>query len=306
VVAFATEAEARSFIRGARDEAQGRTVNDAVTEYMKHKRSLIGEKSATTLEYRLRGLLRLDERDGLLRTMTAAQAADLYTRRVAETKADTHRSELNAAKSFVAWCIKQKWIRANPFAEVEPVGKRSAGKPQLRVNEARKFVDTALGEGSNAGLAAACAVLMGLGPSEVTDRVVRDVDDDARLWWIDFGKTKNRRRHIIIPEALRPRLRQLVKGRAGDAPLWGDVDRHWLGYHVPRLCKLAGVQRVTPHGLRGLHSTLSVKAGIEVEHVARQLGHGGPTVTRRHYIAPGVEAEAGHERALTVIEGGRS
>lgn len=303
--AFATEAGARDAIAKLRDRTAGKTLGDAVTAYMEHKRTDIAESSATTLEYRLRGVFQLDERDRLLRTLTAADAETMYRRRVAETKADTHRSELNAASAMMAWCIKQKWIRVNPFANVEGVGRRAAGKDQLRVDEARRFRDAALGEGTESGLAAACALLMGLSASEVTDRKVRDIDDGGRLWWIDRGKTKNRRAHILIPEELQQPLAKLAKGRPGDAPLWGDIDRHWLGYHVRRLCKLAGVPVVTPHSLRGLHATLSVSSGLEVSAAAKQLRHGGAGVTRRHYIAPGAEAAAGHERAMTILQGGR-
>lgn len=306
VVGFATEKEATEWIAATRDEAAGRTVSDALTAYMEHKRSTIAASSATTLEYRLRGILRADERDRLLRTLTPKDGGALYTKRVTETKADTHRSELAAALAFGAWCIKQRWIRVNPFAEVEATGKRATGKDQLRIDEARRFLDAALGEGTEAGLAAACALLMGLSASEVTDRKVRDIDDGGRLWWIDRGKTKNRRAHIIVPNDLQERLDALAKGRAGDQPLWGNVDRHWLGRHVPRLCVLAKVPRVTPHGLRGLHSTLAVSAGVEVSSVAKQLRHGGPGVTRRHYIAPGAEETAGQERVMTVLKGGRS
>jgi integrase len=305
VVGFATEEAASVWIREARNEASGKTVGDAVTAYMDHKRTMIAESSATTLEYRLRGILRTDERDRLLRTMTAADGAELYRKRVAETKADTHQPEVRAAGAMFAWCIKQKWTRVNPFADVELVGRRSAGKDQLRIDEARRFRDTAIGEGTESGLAAACALLMGLSASEVTDRKVRDIDDGGRLWWIDRGKTKNRKAHIIVPDELQERLAELARNRPGDAPLWGDVDRHWLGRHVRRLCKLAGVPRVTPHGLRGLHATLAMSSGLEVGAVAKQLRHGGPAVTRRHYIAPGAEAAAGQARVMTVISGGR-
>jgi integrase len=312
---FATEREAIARIKEIRQKLEGRTVSGAVSAYLAHKAHGVRESTLTTLTYRLHGILRTADGDRLLRDLKPQVAARLYQRRVDETKADTHRGELAAAGAFAQWCVRQGWIPSDPFAKVEPVGRRAAGKPQHRVDESRLFVDRALGECTTAGIAATCAVLMGLAASEVTNRVVRDVDDGGRLFWIDEGKTKNRRRHIIVPEVLRSHLAALARGRGADEPLFGyaqprmgesrPVDRHWLGYHVRRLCEAAGVPVITPHSLRGLHGTLSVSAGIEVGHVARQLGHGGPGVTRRHYLAPGSEQAAGHERALAVIQGGK-
>lgn len=312
---FEDEKEALARKRDLEGVAQGRTVTQAIAMYLAHKSHGVRESTLATLTYRLHGILRTADGDRLLRDIKPQLAAKLYQRRVDETKADTHRGELAAAGAFAQWCVRQGWLPADPFAKVEAVGRRAAGKPQHRVDESRRFVDHALGECTTAGIAATCAVLMGLAASEVTDRVVRDVDDGGQLFWIDEGKTRNRRRHIIVPEVLRTHLAALARGRAPDEPLFGyaqprrgesrPVDRHWLGYHVRRLCRAARVPVITPHSLRGLHGTLSVSAGIEVGHVARQLGHGGPGVTRRHYLAPGAEAAAGHERALGVIQGGK-
>jgi integrase len=81
------------------------------------------------------------------------------------------------------------------------------------------------------------AFLLGLRASEVTDRVVRDLDDDGRLLWIEFGKTKRSRRTLEIPAILRPYLLALAKGRAPDAQLISRTvsrrsdkkrDRFWL------------------------------------------------------------------------------
>jgi integrase len=86
---------------------------------------------------------------------------------------------------------------------------------QLRLDEARRFVETALGEGDARGLAAAMALLMGLRASEITNR---DVDDAARVLWIERAKTRAGDRRLEVPEVLRPRLAALVAGRDSDAP----------------------------------------------------------------------------------------
>ena len=70
--------------------------------------------------------------------------------------------------------------------------------------------------------------------------------------------------------------------------LFPGKSRHWVGYHVRRLCRLAGVPVISPHGLRRTHSSISARE-VSIEHVAAALGHASPAVTRRHYVAPGVE-----------------
>ncbi|HTR53445.1 MAG TPA: tyrosine-type recombinase/integrase [Kofleriaceae bacterium] len=276
----------------------------AIDAYLDHARERgVRDGSVATIGYRLRAMLRTDENDRLLRTLTPAVASELYAKRSAETKADTHRGELAEASRFAAWCVKRGWFGANPFAEIEPTGRCSRGKPQLRVDEARRFLATALAENSDSGLAAAMALLMAMRASEITDRVARDVDDGGRILWIERAKTRAGDRQLEIPEVLRARLLALANNRAPDEKLFGNVDRHWVGYHVRRLCKAAKVPIVPPHGLRGTHSSISAQV-VPVDHVARALGHAGADVTRQHYLAPGAEASGKQRIVLKALAGG--
>jgi len=135
--------------------------------------------------------------------------------------------------------------------------------------------------------------LLGLRASEVTDRVVRDLDDNGRLLWIEFGKTKRSRRTLEVPALLRPYLLALGKDRPADAQLISRTisertgkkrDRHWLLYHVERLCAEAEVPVVCTQSLRGLHASVATEAGATSHVVASALGHSSPAVTHAHYI----------------------
>ena len=80
---------------------------------------------------------------------------------------------------------------------MKQIGQRNRGKKQLRIDEARKLGDLSASPtnaGDDAAVGVLTALLLGLRASEVTDRVVRDLDDDGRLLWIEFGKTKRSRR----------------------------------------------------------------------------------------------------------------
>jgi integrase len=307
-LSFPTEAAANAHKRSLLKQIAGRTVSDAVQEFVVEKRE-IGLRSGTVkrAEFHLRAFFQLDgevdgvnmpyaETGGMLEDLQPKACEQLYTAMVKTCAVDTHRNALAEAKAFGAWCVKQGWIATNPLAEIKAVGQRNRGKKQLRIDEARKLVDLCIrkaNEGDEAAVGVMTAFLLGLRASEVTDRVVRDLDDDGRLLWIEFGKTKKSRRTLEVPALLRPYLLALAKNRAPDAQLISRTvsrrsgkkrDRYWLLYHVERLCAEASVPVVCTQSLRGLHASVATDAGATSHVVASALGHSSPAVTHAHYI----------------------
>src|SRR5207249_8853404 len=124
--------------------------------------------------------------------------------------ADSHRNMLAEAKSLLKWCaVVKKWIARNPLDGVEGKGKRRHGKPQLRIDEARKWIATAtaLADAGEAGaVAAMMALLLGMRASEIVSRVARGLDDEGHLLWIPETKTEAGRRTPRRPAALPPFL----------------------------------------------------------------------------------------------------
>ena len=212
--------------------------------------------------------------------------------------AASHRTVLAQSKRFFNWAVEHGYAPLNPFATVKPVGKPKVGKAQLRIDEARRFVATALSlahQGDRAATAALMALMLGMRASEVLCRVVRDLDDNGRVLWITRGKTENARRRLEVPEILRWHLRCMSEGQQAEDLLFGSSPVHpdkpltdaWLWGHVRRICDQASVPRVSTHSLRGLHSTLALQAGATSSAVAAALGHGSFDVTAKHYAAPG-------------------
>jgi integrase len=191
------------------------------------------------------------------------------------------------------------YVAADPFADVEPVGRKSAGKTQLRVDEARRFLAAALADPSPGATAAALTLLTGCRASEVTDRVVRDLDDGGRLLWIPTAKTRAGVRQVGVPEVMRARLLALAEGKQPVDRLF-DLGRHQLYEVVQKLCKAAGVPAVCTHALRGVHATVAVRH-LSADIVARELGQAGPSVTRRHYIQPGTEQAVAAEAVVAAL-----
>jgi integrase len=215
------------------------------------------------------------------------------------------------AKSFFSWSIERGYVGANPFSKVEPVGKENTGKPQLRIDEARKFLDAAFTyyqeKQHPLAIGAVAALLMGLRASEVLDREVRDVEDGGRYLCIDRGKTPNAARRPEVPDLLRPYLLELMQDKRPDELLFGPSSsgrpkrRQLLHAMVQRLCRLAGVPVVCTHSLRGLFATLGVQSGSVTHAVAATLGHGSFAITQRHYAQPDAVTNAQMNRVANLL-----
>jgi hypothetical protein len=110
---------------------------------------------------------------------------------------------------------------------------------------------------------------MGMRASEVTDRLVRDIDDDGRVLIIPHAKTRAGVRRLRIPEVLQPLLAALATAKEQNERLFGaDANRYWLRLAVRRICRIAKTPIIGPHGLRGTHATLAVQAGVTGDAVA--------------------------------------
>lgn len=317
---FATREAAQAFVADKRAKTETRSVSDAIAAYLDEKRAL-GRRETTvdTIEYRLRTLLRVEDGIVALRSITAATGRALWKRFADEYSGDYQKGAKSEAVRFFAFCRAKGWTGADPFAESKATKPRRTGRPQLRIDETRKLEAAALADAHPSGLATAMLINMGIRVSMLTERVVRDVDDGGRILWVDRAKTKNSEGAFEVPAHLRKRLAEYaaqcelelaevgieeeIESVSAKFSLWPG-DRHWLAYHVKRLCKAAGVPVVTPHGLRGTFTSIG-SATRGVEDVARALGHSSAAVTRRHYVAPGVERAAKQRAMLSVMQGGK-
>lgn len=246
---------------------------------------------------------------------TAMQAEQTYreyverpVRRGWLPSAATHRAMLKSARSFFKWTVDAGHRRENPFARVMPVGRVNVGKTQLRLDEARRFVAAALTmyelRGNALAVGAVAALLLGLRASEVLNRVARDVDDGGKILWVDHGKTRSARRHLEVPEPLRPYLLRLAADLGPEDWLFGANPRgathlrQNLLNAVHRICAAARVPRVCTHSLRGLYATLAVQSGAVSHMVAASLGHASFQITARHYAQPSAIDNATTARVL--------
>lgn len=251
--------------------------------------------------------------------LTHKRAAAMYAVLVPRLAVDNHRNALAAGRSFGRFCAEHGWIKVDPFANVKGVGRRKKGKPQLHVDEARKLTSACYAENSRESIAVVTGFLCAFGASEVAHRQVRDLDDGGRLLHVTKGKNRFRVRTSEVPDELRPYLLALAKGRPSSAYLFGvgDVDRpsrYWVYWHCRRLAMAAKVPHVSPHGLRGTHSTIamghaasSLSVAAALAEAGQGLGHApGSPITASTYVARGAVDRAKQRATMRVLKGGRS
>ncbi len=320
---FETEGEAKGCRRAAErklaEEGQGeRTVTQALDEYERHLQGKGNKPGGVAVtRWKLQAFFAAsDLLDAPLRLVERRDGEKLYEAyRVAPTRTgeppavDTHRNTLGEARSFLAWCAdkRRRWMRANPLASVEGIGRRRHGKAQLRIDEARAWLAGAI-EHADAGepgaVAAMMALLMNLRCSEIVARVTRDLDDEGKLLWIPSSKSEAGRRTLQVPEVVGTYLLHHAAGKRPEDLLLGLRDRATPRRWVQKICREVGVPVVTAHGMRGLHATLAVDAGATPSVVAAAMGHESFTVTARSYARAEAVESVRQRRALKVLAGG--
>ena len=302
-------------------ERTAKTIEDAVDSY---ERFLVdkGNKHVSIKETKRRLLVFFSDHEANVKALTATTCEAHYAALTGRLAADSHRNYLAETKTFLNWCVDRRWLVANPAAHIKGIGRRKHGKEQLRVDEARKWLDKALelaaGEKRYDGpTAALLALLGGMRASEVVQLHVRDVDDGAALVWIRDAKTEAGKRQVEVPVLLRPHLARCIVGRGPFDPVFparytsktryksAFHYRDWVREWVHEICEAAGVPKVTAHGMRGLAGTLARRRGAIGELVAAALGHESVSTTLTSYVTPEADQSALQEAGLRVLTGGR-
>lgn len=315
-LSFPTESEAEEAKKLMKAEIErknrkARTIEDCINEYRGFCLTDKGLKLETvdSAEAKIKRLLE-GELDREIGTLTPAHAATLYrdlaTRISPATgkpySAATHRITLITAGTFGKWLAEKKYLRANPFEGIKPIGKMKRGKDQLRIDDSRKWYAEALrmAETDNGAVAAIMALTMGMRASEIVNRKVRDLDNNGSILIIGEAKTRRGVRSLVIPEILRPMLARAAQGKGPDDLLLGFGNRQVVRQWTHKICEAAGVPLVCAHALRGMHSTLALEAGATAPLVAATLGH-DVNMTIGTYSAPGAAESGRTGRVLDVL-----
>jgi len=337
-VSFADEDEADEYVRGAHKTTLGPTdltTEVAIEKYVDYLTAK-GNKR-TSIEHTAWALRRFFDDARPVWAITAAWCHARYSTLAKELAVDSHRGILAQCKTFATWIVKNKWLRKNPLADIEGVGRRRRGKDQLRLTAARLFLSHAIHlakAGDHGAIAAIMSLLLGMRSSEIVTCLVRDLDENEKpcdMLWIHEGETANGQRSIKtfagnrtldVPEPLRSILAEHVKCRPLTDPLFpadprklrprGPSEnttgnppafhyRSWVLHAVKRICAELKIPEVTAHSMRGLHATLAIERGATGRVVADSLGHSDERTTLQSYAKPRAVKRAMHARSLELL-----
>jgi integrase len=281
-------------------------VREALEKYEVNLRAKgLKPRSIVAVEQRLRRLMTPMLERRLVR-LTNSACSELYQQLAASGVAvATHRNTLIYARTWGKWMVGQRLWKTNLWREVEGFGKRNRGKLQLRIDEARTWMEWAvfMAQREPGPVAALLAAVMGLRAGEIVGLRCRDVDDGTKVLWVDGTKSEMSRRVLEVPQVLRDLLGRCITGRRGDDLVFETDQVAYVRRWVRKICVRAGVPIVSAHGMRGLHATLAMSAGSIAHVVAAQLGHASPDVTMRHYADAGAVAAASAKRVELVLVG---
>lgn len=303
---------AEEWINTASGEAPSETVRTVVDLFLEAKRKRdLSPFTIENYEFRLVRLLGLPRNANRPLRWLLERGADLYQASVFGA-GDTHINGLNVGRMFGNWCVKQKMLRANPFANVEAIGRKRHGstKDRLTVNESRQLEAYCCQHADNPDCVLTYGYLMlGKRASELAGVTVRDLDDEGRLLRIRKSKTTASVGSIPIPELLREMLLALADGKSLDAPVFVNLDGRQLSRYGARdrvraVTKAAIGREVPPQELRRTFTDNAGRQGIALRTIAEMTGHTSPTVTKRSYIDRDVVEASAVRRNLQVLQGG--
>ncbi len=296
--------------------ASGRTLQDAIDAFIRNiERKGNKANSVKTARHQLAQIFPVQSL--ALADLSRTRAQQFYDSLVDSGAAvDTHRNALNKAKAFALFCKKEGWIKTNPFADVEGVGKRKKGKQQLTYDETRAFEDACykawIERKDRAAVAGLLALMFSMRASEVSQLRAIDIDNKGRILRIGEveHKTDQSKRMAEVPARYRPILLELAASPAlPDGRLFSlergakkavGANRGWVLRAVRRLMKEAGVRIITAHGLRGTSATIgAAHAGAQTMSTA--LGHTSVGMTKAHYIDANATADSQAERFADLI-----
>lgn len=270
---------------------------EVLEQFLEYKRSVMSKEAMVEqLGKKLRQLIP----DGPVQAITPQKAESYYlaeTKRVGKfgvLKAATHHMRLRLAKEFFSWLVRRGMASINPFENVEPIGRVNTGKAQPRETDA-KTLDALLfrkaAEGDEGALALLVQLYLGTRPSEVLALTVGACESEATRIYVPGTKTKNARRKLELYAPVAALVARHCEGRPiGERLFAANLDHqpspNWMYKRLHRYCDEAGIPRICPHALRGLHSSLAMAAGATTHNVAQALGHASFSTTARHYATP--------------------
>jgi integrase len=239
--------------------------------------------------YGHRDLRSIDVED-LARWHTDQRASDAATWSI--------RARWMSWRGLLAFAVRRGWRETNPADGLLPEERPKPGSASLRYlsrSEIERLLEASTGEDDRDLIAV--GIFTGMRASEILGLVLDDLDYTAEQIHVRFQmsrqgkrvalKTESGRRDIVLMPALAKilRRRRLTMTRsAGSDLLFQSATGRTMGYWALQrrfqgIAKRAGLDELTPHGMRHTFAAILISEGRSVAFVRDQLGHAHTSTT---------------------------
>lgn len=215
--------------------------------------------------------------------LTPARVSAWLTGRQVST--GTRRHYYTALASFIGYCLSMGALEVSPLeaGRIKRPKKNAPRERWLPEADAIRLVNAAAGiyRPLEALIQATGAEIGGILPwtRNPVGMLRRDLDLDAGTVYVRGTKATSRARVAIIRPWALPILAEHARGLLPNAPLFPGITRYAAYWHHLNACKAAGVDDYTLHDARHTWAVNARLRGLDLEHIAEQLGHTGITST---------------------------
>lgn len=181
------------------------------------------------------------------------------------------------ARAVTRWATVQGYLDRDPLAGLK--APRILRRSPITADDLARVMEQASPE-----LRAILTLLAltGVRPGELASMIIEEVDLAAGVAAVT-GKTG--RRTVQLGTAACAALRGEIGDRTA-GPVWPGLTPsrvYWLARYA---AKKAGVERFSPHRIRGLFATEAIRRGVDSLLVSALLGHKDSSIVARHYASP--------------------
>lgn len=256
------------------------TFKEAAQEYLDRQKSLLSpkeyERQASILEKHLKPFFA-----GKLGDISRRRVEEYVTLRSRKCSPATVRKEIGVLKHLLTWAIGGGMIPSNPAAKITmprlPAGRLRYLQPtelQAVVEHCPPWIRPVV----------LLAVATGMRRGEILG--LRWLDVDLLHRQVNLPQTKNGKgRTLYLNEMALDVFRSLAldSETRPEEPVFGlEATPEEVSMCFMRACRKAGVMDFHFHDLRHTHATWLRQSGVQLDEIARQLGHSDLRMTQRY------------------------
>lgn len=192
-----------------------------------------------------------------------------------EYSAQYQHNILRALRAFLKFCVAENLITDFPKITFPRVPKQV--KKALSKAEIKKLLSAC---NAREKLIVSFLLDSGVRANELVNIKINDIDLKSGLVHIRQGKTGER--YVAIGVKVRKLITLHLNSRKENEYLLGGITVSAIMQLMHRLRKKSGVAKLTAHALRRTYATNSLRQGVSVHVLAKQMGHSSLQILSRY------------------------